>query len=89
MKLLPTKSFQKDYERLPQHIQRQTDRKLELLLTNPRHPSLRTKKVRGEIRGHRDVFEGSISMNYRFIFRIEGECYVLLRCGTHTQILGR
>jgi len=24
MKLLPTKSFQKDYEKLPQHIQKQT-----------------------------------------------------------------
>ncbi len=44
MKLLPTKSFQKDYERLPQHIQRQTDRKLELLLTNPRHPSFKDEK---------------------------------------------
>jgi transposase len=74
---------------LPQPIQRQTDQKLRLFLHNPFHPSLRTKKVEGEILGLRNVYEGSITMRYRFLFRIVGDEYELLCVGTHTQILGR
>jgi len=47
MRLLFTDSFIRGYEKLPLAIQKRTDEKLNLLLSNPRHPSLRIKKIKG------------------------------------------
>jgi len=85
MKFDRAERFKKQYQKLPQQIQRLTNRKLGFLLENFNHPSLRVKKYKGE----KDVWEVRITMNYRFTFRIEGDPYVLLRIGTHTEILGR
>ena len=43
------------------------------------HPSLRVKRVRK----YQDVFEGSINMDYRFLFQITTDAYILLRIGRH------
>jgi len=85
MKLVRTQRFKREFKRLPEHIRKQAIRKLKLLLMNPRHPSLRVKKIRGEVRGYRDVFEGSITKDYRFLFRVEEGSYILLTCGTHDE----
>jgi mRNA-degrading endonuclease RelE of RelBE toxin-antitoxin system len=79
MKLQPTERFAKDYDRLPQRLQRRVDKALGLLLANPRHPSLQIKKIKGQ--GNR--WEGRVTLHYRFIFGIEGDAYLLLRVGTH------
>jgi len=85
MKLQWTKPFAKNYQKLPQHIQRLTNQKLGFLLENLNHPSLRAKKCKGK----KDLWEASITMNYRLTFHIEGDTYVLRNIGTHTKILGR
>jgi len=87
--LIRTDHFKKDYRKLPQYIQKQVEKKLRFFVTNPLHPSLRTQKVEGEVLGLRDVFEGSITMKYRFLYRIMGDTCELLRVGTHDQIFGR
>ncbi|NIR52047.1 type II toxin-antitoxin system mRNA interferase toxin, RelE/StbE family [candidate division KSB1 bacterium] len=91
MKLQWTKSFVKDYQKLPQQIQKQTDKKPGFLLQDISHPSLRVKKVQGSIRGKKvsDVYELSVTMNYRLFFQIQNNVYVLLAIGTHKEILGR
>jgi hypothetical protein len=45
---------------------------------------LRVKKVQG----HGDVFEGSITMDYRLLFQITSKGYVLLRIREH-DLLGK
>lgn len=85
MELVFTRPFIRDYKKLPSNIQENVDRKLSFLLQNMRHPSLRVKKVRG----YEDVWEGSITMNYRFFFRRSKDKYVLLRVGTHNELLGK
>ena len=85
MEIVFTKPFVKDYKKLPKNIQENVDRKLSFLLKDMRHPSLRVKKVRG----YDDVWEGSITMKYRFFFRRAEDKYVLLRVGTHKELLGR
>ncbi len=65
--------------KLPPHIRKQTDRKLRYLATDITHPSLRIKRVRK----YKEVFEGSITKDYRFLFQITPEGYILLRIGTH------
>jgi mRNA-degrading endonuclease RelE of RelBE toxin-antitoxin system len=79
MKLLFTKPFIRDYRRLPQRLQKLADKQLELLLDNPRHPSLKTKKMQDP----REIWEGRLTQSYRFTFQIQGDTYVLRRIGTH------
>jgi mRNA-degrading endonuclease YafQ of YafQ-DinJ toxin-antitoxin module len=80
MKLVRTQRFKREFRKLPEHI-----RKLKLLLMNPLHPSLRVKEIREEVREYRDVSEGSITKDYRFLFRVEERSYILLTCGTHDE----
>jgi len=79
MKVRVTRRFSKDYKKLSLDIQKRLDRKLEFLLNNPRHPSLRMHKIQGS----EGVWEFSITMNYRVIFEIVDDCYVLLGVGPH------
>jgi mRNA interferase RelE/StbE len=79
MRIVRTDSFLRDYRKLPRLIQTQTDHKLKLFLSNSRHPSLRVKPIRG----HTNLWEGRITKNYRFIFSIVQDTFVLLRMGPH------
>ena len=79
MRVRRTERFKKDYQRLPSGIQRRVDEKLRFLLHDMRYPSLRVHKLRG-VEG---LWELSVTMNYRVIFEIESECYVLLAVGPH------
>jgi len=86
MKLVRTERFKKKFKNLPEYIRELTIKKLDLLLINPHHPSLRVRKIKGIVEGFRDAFEASITMNYRFLFRIEDDSYILLTCGTHDEL---
>jgi mRNA interferase RelE/StbE len=86
MNLVRTERFKKKFKNLPEHIKELMIKKLDLLLMNPHHPSLRVKKIKGVVEGFKNVFEASITMNYRFLFRREDDNYILLTCGTHDEL---
>lgn len=76
--------FKRDYKKLPEEIKKRAQKQFVLLKQNPKHPSLQIKKTRGEIiKGYSNIFEGRITKNYRFLFLIEGDVFILLRCGKH------
>lgn len=79
MELIQTTRFERDYKKLPPSIQKRTDEKLKLLVQNLFHPSLRVRRVQK----YKGVFEGSITKDYRFLFQITTEGYILLRIGKH------
>ena len=79
MKFRRTNRFKKDYQKLPSDIQQRVDEKLRLLLRDLRYPSLRVHKLRG-VEG---LWEFSVTMNYRVLFEIEDDYYVLLGVGPH------
>ncbi|MGH7472449.1 MAG: type II toxin-antitoxin system RelE/ParE family toxin [Candidatus Methylomirabilales bacterium] len=79
MILARTQRFKKDFARLPPPLQERARKQLALLLTNPRHPSLQVKKLKG----YENLWEGRVTQHYRFTFRIEGETLLLLRIATH------
>ena len=84
-KLKYTRQFEKDLKRLSQSEQRAVAAKLRLLVQNPFYPSLRTKKVQGLD----DVFEMSVNMDIRILWRYEnGVILLLLDVGHHRDILG-
>lgn len=82
MKIQTTRLFDEDYNVLPQSIQDRADKQFSLLLNNPRHPSLRLKKIKG----HPSIWEGRVTKRYRFTFQIVGETYLLRRIGTHPML---
>jgi mRNA interferase RelE/StbE len=79
MQIKTTQEFIKDYKNLPPLIQKRTDEKLRLLLSNPQHPSLGIKKMKG----FSEIWEGRITENYRFTFQIQGDTFILRKIGTH------
>ncbi len=80
-----SKEFLKDLKRLSQREQKAVANKLKLLIENPFHPSLRTKKIQG-LDG---VFEVSVNMDIRVLWKYDnGVIILLLDVGHHKDILG-
>ena len=79
MRLERTEQFKRDFASLPEPMQRRAEKKIRLFLENPRHPSLRIKKMQGV----EEIWEGRITRNYRFTFQIAGDTWLLRRIGAH------
>ncbi len=79
-----TKSFKKDYQRLPADIQDGAKKAFEAFRQNPRHSSLHTHKIRGT--SNPTIWEGYIDKGYRFTFHYEGDTVVFRRIGPHSII---
>ncbi|OHA00633.1 MAG: hypothetical protein A3C11_01890 [Candidatus Sungbacteria bacterium RIFCSPHIGHO2_02_FULL_49_12] len=65
--------FQRSYASAPIPIQHTFNRKLELLLRDLRHPSLRAKKYDET----RDLWQARVTRQWRFYFTIIGDTYRL------------
>lgn len=78
--LVFSKPFVRDYQALPDPIKSEVDKALRLLLENPRHPSLQTKKMQPKVRG---IFEARVTQGYRLTFHLDVLAIVLRRVGTH------
>jgi len=59
-------------------MQTRVDKQLARLLENPRHPSLRLKKLKGT-----QIFEVRITRGYRLTLSFEEDVLVLRRVGKH------
>ncbi len=73
--------FVQSYTTAPPTIQRAFDRKLELLLQDLRHPSLRAKKYDEA----RDLWQARVNQGWRFYFRIKGDTYQLIDITPHPK----
>ncbi len=54
-------------------------RQMHLLLTDPKHPSVRAQKMVNRA----DVWEARIDLHYRFIFKMDATSITLRAIGTH------
>ena len=79
MKISWTDCFTKEYHKLSKEIQKRFDEKIQLFSQNPRHPSLRVKKMSGT----GQIWEASITMQYRWTFEWTKEVIKLRHIGTH------
>jgi mRNA-degrading endonuclease RelE of RelBE toxin-antitoxin system len=79
MRIQTTRPFDEDYSALPESIKERADKQFTILIENPHHPSLRSKKIKG----HPNIWEGRVTKSYRFTFQLSGEIYLLRRIGTH------
>ena len=78
MKIRRTRSFLKDYKKLPEEIKPRVNKNLGMLFENPKHPSLRFKNLKGT-----DKYEIRISKGYRLTLRYQDQILELRRVGTH------
>lgn len=74
-----TQTFVRLYKNLPDEVKQQAKKALELLQTNPTHPSLGHKKMAGQ----EDIFEIRITKNYRITYQKIGDTAYLRKIGTH------
>lgn len=75
--------FNKNFDRLPKHIQKKAIKALTLLAEDHRHKSLRVRKMRGL-----DVYEARIDIHYRFTYNVMENDIHLLTIGMHDEGLG-
>jgi len=83
MRIFHTEKARKDFQKLPIGIQKIAEKQFELLLSNPGHPSLRIKKIKGT----KNIWEGRITKSIRFTFQIIRDTYILRRIGKHNEVL--
>lgn len=80
MQIRFTDRFTEDYENLPSELQERADKALMLFEANPKHRSLRVRKMAG----YRNVWEARVTQSYRFTFSIDKKgVYILRRVGPH------
>ncbi|OGD52795.1 hypothetical protein A3J78_02125 [Candidatus Beckwithbacteria bacterium RBG_13_35_6] len=83
MEIIASKKFDRNLLILPKKIQLKAKKKLQLFVTNIRHPSLNIKKMKG----HKNVWEGRIDNFYRFTFLWTNNTIILRTIGPHDKAL--
>jgi hypothetical protein len=76
-----TREFRESFASLPNDIQRQAQRAYRLFRNDPRHPSLRLKKV-DEVS---NVYSVRIGLGYRALGVVEGAIVVWFWIGSHGE----
>jgi mRNA interferase RelE/StbE len=83
LKLTRTERFKKSALDLDSRTREKLRKQLEILISNPRHPSLGIKKIKGT----KKIFEGRVNDRYRFTFEY-GKGEIILRvAGPHNSAL--
>ena len=78
-----SKAFEKNLKKLSNNDQRAVAGKLKILIEDPFHPSLRTKKVHQL----KDIFECSVNMDIRILWMYKDDRIILLLAIGHHNIL--
>jgi mRNA-degrading endonuclease RelE of RelBE toxin-antitoxin system len=76
--------FLDSFKHLPIDAKKALKKKLDLLADNPKHPSLRTKKIKGS----GDIFEASINMDIRMTWEFYEDGILLRNIGKYDKTLG-
>jgi hypothetical protein len=76
-----TREFRDAFASLPSEVRRQAQRAYQLFRADPRHPSLRFKKVDDES----NVYSVRIGLGYRSLGIMEGSSVVWFWIGSHAE----
>lgn len=83
MRFETTERFEKSMRKLPVGVRNKFYKQLSLLLRNPRHPSLHTKKIKGAD----GIWEARVDDHYRFTFSQDEDLITLRVVGHHDDVL--
>ncbi len=76
-----TKRFREAVAKLPQHVQRQAQQSYKLFNQNPKHSSLRFKKVHAT----EPIYSARINVDYRALGIVEGQEIIWFWIGSHAE----
>lgn len=79
MTIRRTKSYVKQYTKLPERVRKKVDKQLARLIQNIRHPSLNAKKMSGR----NDIWEARVDIHHRMTFQFANDMIVLRQVGAH------
>ncbi len=71
--------FKRLYRKIPDDVKKKFARQIQLLLADPRNPSVRAQKMVNR----EDVWEARIDLHYRFTFKTTDTNITLGTIGTH------
>ena len=83
MKIKYSENFRDTVKNLSPEAKKQLKKKLGIMIVNPRHPSLRSKKIKGTDY----IFEASINMDIRITWQYISDGILLRNIGEHDQTL--
>ncbi|MBM3131004.1 MAG: hypothetical protein FJ009_20550 [Chloroflexi bacterium] len=83
MRLFYTERFQRAYVNLDDDQIALVKKALRLLTSEPRHPSLRVRKMQGTT----DIWEARASRSLRLTFELRGDTILLRNVGAHDETL--
>lgn len=82
MKIVYTSIFFRKFNKLPKVLQDDVREKITLFAENPRNPSLRAHKLKGQLRGY---FSFSVNYKYRIVYEYDdAHTVALLTVGDHS-----
>ena len=74
-----SRSFIRQYRKLPPLIQQKVDKQLQRLENDLQHPGARVHKMVNQ----EDIWEARVDIHYRMTFELSGDVIVVRRVGTH------
>lgn len=80
MNIYYSKTFQKQYKKLPLQVKLLAEKKESIFRLDPYDPSLKTHKLTGELK---DNYAFSISYHWRIVFHFEEDKIIFDAVGTH------
>lgn len=84
MRITTTKRFDKQFRKLPQKIQKEFSKRIELFLIDLNNPILNTHKLSGKLR---DLWSFNVSGDIRVVFdKSFGDIVVLEAIGSHREL---
>jgi len=83
MNIYYSELFAEKVKQLPLETKKSLKKKLAMLIENPRHPSLRTKKIKGQ----ENIFEASITKAMRMTWQYTEDGILLRNIGEHDKTL--
>lgn len=85
MRFKRTRTFSKQYKKLPPKVKAKFAERLRLFAQESNHPVLRIHTLRGS---RYPFLSMNVTGDYRAIFLFEGEDVVFYEIGTHSQLYG-
>lgn len=83
-----TSKFENQYKSLPDQVKKNFKKQIELFVSDPNHPSLKTKKKHAASNEFGEtIFESRINLSYRFLWKWNGHQIVLLLTIGHHEIV--
>ncbi len=83
MRFYYSELFKEKIKLIDPNVKKALKNKLELMDQNPKHPSLRTKKIKEAS----DIYEASITMNYQMTWQYYQDGILLRNIGEHDKTL--